>query len=41
MKAFLAAITAMVIMTAAAPYTLNQFGFSAAVAGSGTAVRLD
>ena len=41
MKAFLAAVTAMAIMTAAAPYTLDQIGFSTADAGSGTAVRLD
>ena len=41
MKAFLAAVTAMVAITVAAPYTLDQIGFSAANAGSGTAVRLD
>ncbi|WP_298390323.1 hypothetical protein [Ruegeria sp.] len=41
MKAFLAAVTAMVVITAAAPYALNQIGFSAAENSSGSAVRLD
>ncbi|WP_302479258.1 hypothetical protein [Ruegeria arenilitoris] len=41
MKAFLAAVAAMVVITVAAPITLQQIGFSAADAGSGTAVRLD
>ncbi len=41
MKAFLAAATAMVIITVAAPFALNQIGFSAEQATSGPAVRLD
>lgn len=41
MKAFLAAAAAMVVITAAAPFALQQIGFSAADAGSGSAVRLD
>lgn len=41
MKAFLIAVAAMVIITVAAPYALDQIGFSAADAGSGSAVRLD
>ncbi|WP_272871530.1 hypothetical protein [Ruegeria lacuscaerulensis] len=41
MKAFLAAVAAMVVITVAAPYTLEQIGFSAAEAGAGSAVRLD
>lgn len=41
MKAFLAAVTAMVVITVAAPFALQQIGFSAADASSGAAVRLD
>jgi len=41
MKAFIAAVAAMVVITVAAPYTLDQFGFSAEEASSGSAVRLD
>ncbi len=41
MKAFLTAVAAMVVITVAAPYTLEQFGFSAADKTSGSAVRLD
>lgn len=41
MKAFLAALAAMVVVTVAAPYTLDQMGFSAEEATSGAAVRLD
>ncbi|WP_302476796.1 hypothetical protein [Ruegeria atlantica] len=41
MKAFLAAVAVMVVITVAAPYALQQVGFSAAEAGTGSAVRLD
>ncbi len=41
MKAFLAAVATMAIVTVAAPYTLEQIGFSAAETGAGSAVRLD
>ncbi|WP_302477855.1 hypothetical protein [Ruegeria arenilitoris] len=41
MKAFLSAVVVMVLITIAAPYALDQIGFSAADAGSGSAVRLD
>ncbi|WP_263618944.1 hypothetical protein [Ruegeria profundi] len=41
MKAFIAAVAAMVVITAAAPFALQQMGFSAADVGSGSAVRLD
>ena len=41
MKAFLAAVAAMIVITVAAPYVLQQVGFSAAEAGTGSAVRLD
>ncbi|MEW2917106.1 hypothetical protein AB1A64_08535 [Ruegeria sp. ANG10] len=41
MKAFLAAVAVMVVITVAAPYALQQAGFSAADAGTGSAVRLD
>ncbi|WP_256368496.1 MULTISPECIES: hypothetical protein [unclassified Ruegeria] len=41
MKAFLAAVVAMVVITVAAPTTLDQIGFSAADSTSGSAVRLD
>ena len=41
MKAFVAALAAMVAITIAAPYTLDQMGFSAAETTSGSAVRLD
>ncbi|WP_269149758.1 hypothetical protein [Ruegeria lacuscaerulensis] len=41
MKAFLAAVAAMVVIAIAAPAVLNQIGFSAADAGTGSAVRLD
>lgn len=41
MKAFLAALAAMVVITIAAPYTLDQMGFSAEEATSGPAVRLN
>ncbi|MEX0276399.1 MAG: hypothetical protein AB3N07_09825 [Ruegeria sp.] len=41
MKAFLAAVAAMVVITVAAPFALDRIGFSAADAGSGPAVRLD
>ena len=41
MKAFLAAVAVMVAITVAAPYALQQVGFSAADAGTGSAVRLD
>ena len=41
MKAFLAAVAAMVVITIAAPFTLQQIGFSAADAGTGSSVRLD
>ncbi|WP_302478279.1 hypothetical protein [Ruegeria arenilitoris] len=41
MKAFLAAVATMVVITAAAPFTLDRLGPSAAEAGSGSAVRLD
>ncbi|WP_299884752.1 hypothetical protein [uncultured Ruegeria sp.] len=41
MKAYLTAIAAMVVITVAAPFVLDQIGFSAADAGSGSAVRLD
>jgi len=41
MKAFLAAVATMAVITAAAPFALEQIGFSAADAGSGSAVRLD
>ncbi len=41
MKAFLAAVAAMVVITVAAPNVLDRIGFSAADATSGNAVRLD
>ncbi len=41
MKAFLAAVAAMVVIAVAAPFVLEQIGFSAADATSGSAVRLD
>ncbi len=41
MKAFFAAVAAMAVITVAAPFALNQIGFSAADATSGSAVRLD
>lgn len=41
MKAFLAAVAVMAVITVAAPYTLQQIGFSAADAGTSSAVRLD
>lgn len=41
MKAFLAAVAAMAVITVAAPYALDQIGFSAADTTSGQAVRLD
>jgi len=41
MKAFLAAVATMAVITVAAPYALEQVGFSAADAGSGSTVRLD
>ncbi len=41
MKAFLAAIAVMAVITVAAPFVLQQIGFSAADASSGSAVRLD
>ncbi|WP_280635769.1 MULTISPECIES: hypothetical protein [unclassified Ruegeria] len=41
MKAFLAAVAAMVVITVAAPNILGAIGFSAADAGTGSAVRLD
>ncbi len=41
MKAFLAAVAAMVVITVAAPYTLDRIGHNAADAGSGPDVRLD
>ncbi|WP_298848758.1 hypothetical protein [uncultured Ruegeria sp.] len=41
MKAFLAAVAAMVVIAIAAPFVLDQIGFSAADATSGSAVRLD
>ena len=41
MKAFLTAVAAMIVITVAAPFALDQIGFSAADAESGSAVRLD
>ncbi|RLK10310.1 hypothetical protein [Ruegeria conchae] len=41
MKAFLSAVAAMVVITAAAPIVLDKIGFSAAASGSGSSVRLD
>ncbi len=41
MKAFLAAAVTMAAITAAAPYALDQIGFSTADTGAGAAVRLD
>ncbi|MCV2886787.1 hypothetical protein [Ruegeria aquimaris] len=41
MKAFLSAVVMMIVVTVAAPYALNQFGFSAADRTSGIDVRLD
>lgn len=41
MKAFLAAVAAMVVITVAAPFALQQIGFSAADAGTSSAARLD
>ncbi|WP_302478050.1 hypothetical protein [Ruegeria atlantica] len=41
MKAFLAAVAVMAMITVAAPFALQQIGFSAADAGTGSAVRLD
>lgn len=41
MKAFLAAVAAMVVIAVAAPAVLDRIGFTAADATSGSAVRLD
>lgn len=41
MKAFLAAVAAMVVIAGAAPFVLEQIRFSTAETTSGTAVRLD
>ncbi|WP_301282507.1 hypothetical protein [Ruegeria atlantica] len=41
MKAFLAAVAAMVVIAVAAPVMLDRIGFTAADATSGSAVRLD
>lgn len=41
MKAFLAAVAAMVVIAGAAPFVLEQIGFSTADTTSGAAVRLD
>ncbi|WP_255732248.1 hypothetical protein [Ruegeria sp. Ofav3-42] len=41
MKAFLAAVAVMAVITVAAPFALEQIDFSAADAGTGSAVRLD
>ncbi|GGH30885.1 hypothetical protein SAMN05444007_105104 [Cribrihabitans marinus] len=41
MKAFLAAVAAMIVITAAAPLVLQEVGFSAADATTGPDVRLD
>ncbi len=41
MKAFLAAVAAMVVIVIAAPPALEQLGFSAAQDGSSSSVRLD
>ncbi|MEX0319222.1 MAG: hypothetical protein AB3N21_14780 [Ruegeria sp.] len=41
MKAFLAAVAAMVVITASAPFALKQIGFTSADATAGPAVRLD
>lgn len=41
MKAFLVAVAVMAVITVAAPFALQQIGFSAADAGTGSAVRLD
>ncbi|WP_424830831.1 hypothetical protein [Ruegeria sp.] len=41
MKAFLAAVAVMAVITIAAPQALDQIGFSAADTTAGPAVRLD
>lgn len=41
MKAFLAALLAIVVITAGAPYLLREAGFSSAERGAGDAVRLE
>ncbi|WP_280922657.1 hypothetical protein [Ruegeria sp. HKCCSP351] len=41
MKAFLAAVAAMVVIAGAAPFVLEQIGFSTADTTSGATVRLD
>ena len=41
MKAFLAAVAAMIVISAAAPFVLREIGFTAADATTGPAVRLD
>ncbi len=41
MKAFLAAVATMVVITAAAPFTLDRIGPTSAQAESSSAVRLD
>ena len=41
MKAFLAAVAAMVLITAAAPPVMDQLGYTAAATQAGTSVRLD
>ncbi|MGV6805366.1 MAG: hypothetical protein ACWA49_14295 [Ruegeria sp.] len=41
MKAFLAAVATMAIITAAAPFALKQLGHSSAVAEASPSVRLD
>ncbi len=41
MKAFLAAVAAMIVITAAAPFTLDRLGPTSADASAGSAVRLD
>ncbi len=41
MKAMIAAVAAMILISVAAWFALERAGFSAADRGSGTAVRLD
>lgn len=41
MKAFLAALAAMAVITVAAPYALQAVGFAAADSTTSSSVRLD
>lgn len=41
MKAFLSAVVMMIVVTVAAPFALNEIGYSAADRTTGDDVRLD